>query len=94
MGNIIAKAFQFLFLALFVAILGMGVVISYPKYRQRQGLCAEKERRMQRIEAKRAEIAEVRDRQRRFNSDREFVEDIARRNHYLYPGELVFEFGN
>ncbi len=94
MGNFIAKAFQFLFLALFVAILGMGVVISYPKYRQRQGLYAEKERRMQRIEAKRAEIAEVRDRQRRFNSDREFVEDIARRNHYLYPGELVFEFGN
>lgn len=94
MGSIIAKAFQFLFLALFVAILAMGVVISYPKYHQRQGLYAKRERKLQCIEAKRAEIAEMREKQRRFNSDREFVEDIARRNHYLYPGELVFEFSN
>ena len=36
--------------------------------------------------------AELVEKQRRFQTDREFVESIARQNHRVYPGELVFLF--
>ena len=44
------------------------------------------------IEAKKAEIAELKDQQRRLSADRGFVEKLARRNRRVYPGELVFIF--
>jgi cell division protein FtsB len=44
------------------------------------------------IDEKRREIADLLDRQRRFKTDRDFVETIARRNKRVYPGELVFVF--
>ena len=86
------KLFRILFIAMFVAIVVTGVVLSYPKYRQQQGLSAEKERILRRIEDKKAEIADFKEKQRRFNTDREFVENLARRNRRVYPGELVFIF--
>jgi ABC-type amino acid transport substrate-binding protein len=47
---------------------------------------------LKQIEEKKAEIAAIREKQRRFNSDREFVEALARQNRRVYPGELVFIF--
>ena len=38
------------------------------------------------------EIAQLRDYQRRFRTDKDFVETIARQNHRVFPGELVFLF--
>ena len=35
---------------------------------------------------------DFREKQRRFNTDREFVESLARQNRRVYPGELVFIF--
>jgi hypothetical protein len=32
--------------------------------------------------------------QRRFRTDADFVESIARQNRRVFPGELVFVFGN
>lgn len=94
MSQFLTRIFQFLFFVLFAAILGTGFAICYPKYRQMVGLNADKANKYLLIEAKKAEIADLRDRQRRFNTDREFVENLARANRYLYPGELVFEFGD
>ena len=38
------------------------------------------------------EITEYSDKTRRFNSNSEQVESIARQNHRIYPGEVVFVF--
>ena len=55
-------------------------------------LAEEKARIQRRIDEKRAEIAAIKAKQRRFNTDREFVETLARQNRRVYPGELVFVF--
>lgn len=94
MSQFLTRIFQFLFFVLFAAILGTGFAICYPKYRQMVGLNEVKARIHVQIEAKKAEVADLRDRQHRFYKDREFVENLARVNRYLYPGELVFEFND
>lgn len=86
------KILQALFVAGFVAIAVTGVVIILPKYRQARDLTTEKNRILKRIEEKRAEIQEIKSKQGRFNTDREFVEALARQNRRVFPGELVFVF--
>lgn len=86
------RLFKLLFVAAFVAIVVTGVTLSYPKYRQAQDLRAEHARILKQIDEKKAEIAAIREKQRRFNTDREFVESLARQNRRVYPGELVFIF--
>ena len=44
------------------------------------------------IEAKKQEIAALVENQRRFRTDRDFVESIARKKDRVLPGELVFIF--
>ena len=46
----------------------------------------------ERIDRKKREIAELVENQRRFKTDADFVEKIARQNHRVLPGELVFIF--
>ena len=76
----------------FGCIVVTGGMAAFPKYRQANDLNAEKDRILRRIEEKTREINEIRARQRRFNTDREFVEQLARQNRRVYPGELVFVF--
>lgn len=45
-----------------------------------------------RIANKQREIAHLRENQRRFRNDPDFIEKIARQNHRVFPGELVFVF--
>ena len=92
MNKLLHKILHALFLVGFLCIVVTGTMAAYPKYRQAQGLNAEKERILHRIEEKTREIAEIRARQRRFNTDREFVESLARQNRRVFPGELVFVF--
>ena len=47
---------------------------------------------MERIEQKRRDIAALIENQRRFRTDPDFVEHIARQNRRVFPGELVFVF--
>ena len=92
MKNLIDKLFQCLFVAVFAAIVATGFVITFPKYRQAEGLekaCADLQHR---IDLKKGEIAMVRDKQCRFKTDREFVEGLARENRRAFPGEIVFTF--
>lgn len=94
MDKILNRLFKALFFAGFVGIVATGFVVTYPKYRQAAGLNEEKDRILRRIEEKGREIAEVKSKQERFKTDREFVEMQARKDRRVKPGELVFVFGN
>lgn len=87
--NRFLKAFFFVG---FIAIVVAGLAASLPRHRQASGLRAERERILRRIEEKKREIEEIKQKQQRFNSDREFVETLARQNRRVFPGELVFVF--
>ena len=88
------KICQLFFFVAFAGVIVAGAMLSYPKYRQAQGLRRERDQIRRRIEEKSREIAEIRDRQRRFNTDREFVESLARENRRVFPNEIVFVFEN
>lgn len=92
MSKLVDRLSKLVFLMLFVGIVAAGAVASYPRYMRMRGLAHEKNRYLQLIEEKKAEIAELKDQQKRFYSDRGFVEKLARRNRRVYPGELVFIF--
>ena len=94
MGKIWDKICQLFFIIAFAAVIVGGGMLSYPKYRQAQGLCHERDQILRRIEEKQHEIAMLRDRQRRFTTDREFVETLARENRRVFPNEIVFVFEN
>ncbi|MBQ4200207.1 MAG: septum formation initiator family protein [Kiritimatiellae bacterium] len=92
MSKLVDKVSKFVFFMLFTGIVAAGLVASYPRYMRMNDLAREKEKCLKLVEEKKAEIAQLRDQQRRFNTDREFIERLARRNHRVYPGELVFIF--
>ena len=74
------------------AVLIGGAMFTRPKYQQERSLKIQESELDERIEAKKAEIEKLREKQRRFQTDREYVELIAREYSHVYPGELVFEF--
>ena len=92
MSKLVDKLSRLVFIVLIVSIVAAGAVASYPRYMRMKGLSQEKARYLQLIEEKKAEIAELKEQQRRFSVDRGFVEKLARRNRRVYPGELVFIF--
>ena len=92
MSKLFDRLFQLLFIVIFCCIVATGVIISLPKYRTARDLNSEHARILKQIDEKKAEIAAIREKQRRFNTDREFVESLARQNRRVYPGELVFIF--
>ncbi len=47
---------------------------------------------LEQVESKKQEIEAIKENQKRFYKDREFVENLARQNKRMYPGELVFVF--
>lgn len=72
-------------------ILG-GLAIAYPTWRRSKVLRVQEAQLKVEIEEKRREIERFVENQRRFKTDRDFVETIARRNRRVFPGELVFVF--
>ena len=94
MKNLFDKIFQGFFVAVFVAIVATGLMITLPKYRQAAGLEAACADLQNRIDLKKKEISAVREKQARFRTDREFVEGLARENRRAFPGEIVFTFDN
>ena len=79
-------------LTLVMIIVIGGLVLAWPTHRRNQ-LLKQRERELDaRIEQMRAEIDRLTENQRRFRTDPDFVEMIARQNHRVYPGELVFVF--
>ena len=85
----IARAFA---VAILLAVFVAGLVFVRPDYLRSQSLTERNAELARQIDEKRREMADLLDRQRRFKTDRDFVETIARRNKRVYPGELVFVF--
>lgn len=75
-----------------VLILIGGLGIMYPDYARRRALCAQNAELRKTLTAKQNEINRLRENQRRFNTDSDFVELLARQNRRVFPGELVFSF--
>ncbi len=92
MSELVDKLFRGLFFLLFAAIVVTGIVTTLPKYRQVGALEKEHANLERRIADKQREIAAVKEKQNRFNTDRDFVEALARENRRVFPGELVFIF--
>lgn len=79
-------------IVLLTLIIVGGSALAYPTYRRNHALQIQEAGLKREIEEKKQEIAVLVDNQRRFRSDPEFVEAIARRNRRVFPGELVFIF--
>ena len=92
MSRLVDKISRFMCIVLIAGIAVAGVVACYPRSMRMKGLAQEKARYLQLVDEKKAEIAELKEQQRRFSADRGFIEKLARRNHRVYPGELVFIF--
>ena len=73
-------------------IIGGGLFMAYPSFRRGQALKRQDAELQDRIDAKKREIAALIENQRRFKTDADFVETIARQNRRVFPGELVFIF--
>ena len=73
-------------------IIGGGLMMMYPNYRRSESLKRQNAELQEQIDSKKREIAKLIENQRRFRTDADFVETIARQNHRVFPGELVFLF--
>lgn len=69
-----------------------GLVMMYPNYRRSESLKKQNAELQEKIDMKKREIATLIENQSRFRTDSDFVEMIARQNHRVFPGELVFVF--
>ena len=78
-------------LIVFTILVG-GFVMAWPAYQRRSLLRIRDAELADSIETKRQEIAKLVENQRRFKTDADFVEMIARQNHRVFPGKLVFIF--
>ena len=67
-----------------------GLVTMYPNYRRSEALKLQNAELQEKIDLKKREINTLIENQRRFRTDSDFVEMIARQNHRVFPGELVF----
>ncbi len=94
MSKLVDRLSRLVFIVLFAGIVVAGVMACYPRYRRMQGLANEKEHILMLIKEKKEEIARLKEQQRRYSSDRVFIEKLARKNRRVYPGELVFIFSD
>ncbi len=79
------------FLLVLVILVG-GLIVAWPTYLRSCALKRQDAELSARIEKKKSEIAALIENQRRFRTDRDFVEASARQNNRVFPGELVFIF--
>lgn len=86
------KAFRVLTIALVLVILVGGLVAVWPTYVRSRALRKRDAELAEQIEKKRQAIEELKEFQRRYRTDSDFVEMIARQNRRVFPGELVFIF--
>ena len=86
------KILGYLTATVLLLIIVGGLVMMYPDYRRSESLKRQNLELQAQIDRKKLEIAALVENQRRFRSDADFVEMIARQNHRMFPGELVFTF--
>ena len=86
------RIFHYFTLVILAVIVIGGLSVAYPQWRQRESLKRQDTELRRQIEAKNREISQLKKNQRRFQTDPDFVEAIARKNRRVFPGELVFIF--
>lgn len=86
------RAVKYLTYFVLVLIVVVGALMMYPDYRRSESLKKQNDELRARIESRKREIGKLVENQRRFRTDADFVEQIARQNHRVFPGELVFIF--
>lgn len=86
------KLMRWFTISMLLVIVVVGLVTAYPQYCNSRSLKQREADLQAQIEAKQKEIAKLIENQRRFSSDADFVESIARQNRRVFPGELVFVF--
>ncbi len=69
-----------------------GLLLATPNYLRARSLKRQDTELKLQIAQKKREIARLTEMQKRFRSDADFVERIARQNRRVFPGELVFAF--
>ena len=92
MNSIFDKALRIAALLAVLGVVACGVIAVQPKLKSVRALEKQRQQVLADIEAKNREIAQLRENQRRFREDPDFVEAIARQNHRVFPGEVVFVF--
>ena len=90
--NLKEKILSVLTACVLVLIVIGGLVMIYPNYRRSESLKRQNAELQETIDRKKREIAQLEENQRRFRTDADFVEMIARQNRRVFPGELVFTF--
>ena len=88
------RIFRAFTVALVLLVLVGGLVVARPSYMRSRALKRRSQEMSSLIEAKKQDIAVLLENQRRFKTDRDFVEAIARKNGRVLPGELVFIFAD
>ena len=83
---------RILTMSLIAVILAIGAFSVWPTYSAGRDLKRQDAELTRRIEEKKREIAKLIENQKRFKTDPDLVERIARQNGRVYPGELVFIF--
>jgi len=86
------RAIRYLTYFVLIMIVVVGVAMMYPDYRRSESLKRQNAELQEQIERRKKEIARLMENQRRFRTDSDFVEKIARQNRRVFPGELVFIF--
>lgn len=86
------RVVSFLTYGVLALIIVGGLAMMYPDFLRSKSLKRQNEDLQAQIEAKKHEISVLMENQRRFRTDADFVEMIARQNHRVFPGELVFIF--
>ena len=86
------KTIRYLTYFVLTLIVVVGVAMMYPDYRRSQSLKRQNAELQKQIENRKHEIDKLMENQQRFKTDADFVEKIARQNHRVFPGELVFIF--
>ncbi len=81
-------------ISLLAAIGTLGALALWPTYMRGRELKKKDAELARRIDDKKREIAKLIDYQKRFRTDPDLVERIARQNGRIYPGEIVFVFGD
>ena len=90
--NLTGKFLHLFTIVVLAVIVVGGAAFAYPSWRRGQALKVQEAELRGLIEEKKREIAQLVENQRRFRTDPDFVEAIARRNRRVFPGELVFIF--
>jgi cell division protein FtsB len=86
------KLGRFVTVVLVIGVAAVGLVTAWPNYLRSRSLKRQDAELAERIDEKKREIARLKEYQNRFRTDSEFVENIARQNRRVFPGELVFKF--